>query len=45
MAEHPLETHVLWLARRLDLSGVVVVQHAIRSLADTATEAFQPSPL
>ena len=30
MAEHALQPHVLRLARRLHLSGVVIVQHAIR---------------
>ena len=33
VAEHPLQAHVLRLARRLDLAGVVVVQHAVRQLA------------
>ena len=30
VAEHPLQPHVLRLARRLDLAGVVIVQHAAR---------------
>ena len=30
VAEHPLQAHVLRLARRLDLAGVVIVQHAAR---------------
>ena len=29
MAEHPLQAHVLRLARRLHLAGVVIVQHAV----------------
>ena len=30
VAEHPLQAHVLRLARRLHLAGVVIVQHAAR---------------
>ena len=30
VAEHPLQPHVLRLARRLHLAGVVIVQHAVR---------------
>ena len=30
VAEHPLQTHVLRLARRLNLAGVVIVEHAVR---------------
>ena len=32
MAEHPLQPHVLRLARRLHLAGVVVVADAVRAL-------------
>ena len=32
VAEHALQPHVLRLARRLHLAGVVVVQHAVREL-------------
>ncbi len=34
VAEHALQTHVLRLARRLHLAGVVIVQHAVRELRD-----------
>ena len=34
VAEHPLQPHVLRLARRLDLAGVVIVQHAAGSPRD-----------
>ena len=33
VAEHALQPHVLRLARRLHLAGVVVVEHAVRQLA------------
>ena len=32
VAEHPLQPHVLRLARRLDLAGVVIVAHAVLAL-------------
>ena len=32
--EHPLQAHVLWLARRLHLAGVVIVQDAVRQPRD-----------
>ena len=34
VAEHPLQPHVLRLARRLHLAGVVIVAHAVGSLGD-----------
>ena len=34
VAEHPLQPHVLRLARRLDLAGVVIVEHAVRQARD-----------
>ena len=34
VAEHPLQPHVLRLARRLDLAGVVVAEHAVRQPRD-----------
>ncbi len=39
VAEHALQAHVLRLARRLHLAGVVVVAHAVAAVASTATEA------
>ena len=44
MAEHALQPHVLRFARRLHLAGVVIVEDAAGS-RDTATVAFQPSPM
>ena len=44
VAEHPLQAHVLRLARGLHLAGVVIVQHAVGQ-RETATDAFQPSPM
>jgi hypothetical protein len=43
MAEHALQPHVLRLARRLHLAGVVIVEHAIRELRH-GHDAFNPSP-
>ena len=42
MAEHALQPHVLRLARRLHLAGVVIVAHAARQLRDghRRVEAF-----
>ena len=34
VAEHPLQAHVLRLARRLDLAGVVIVEDAVRHPRD-----------
>ena len=34
VAEHPLQPHVLRLARRLHLAGVVIVEHAAREARD-----------
>ena len=44
VAEHALQAHVLRLARRLHLAGVVIVAARRSSSRDTATDAFQPSP-
>src|SRR5262249_24915407 len=32
MAEHPLEPHICWIARRLNLTGVVIVADTIRQV-------------
>src|SRR5215468_6268305 len=34
MTEHPLQPHVLRLARRLHFAGIVIIADAVRSLGD-----------
>ena len=42
VAEHPLQAHVLRLARRLHLAGVVIVAARRSAARETATDAFTP---
>ena len=44
VAEHPLQAHVLRLARRLHLAGVVIVEDAVRPLARRRPTRSSPRP-